>query len=193
MTETWRSVVGYEGAYEVSDKGNVRSLDRLVPHYRGGTTRVKGRPIRAVLSDGRPRVMLGLGKLEHRWMPFVHTLVLEAFTGPCPEDMECRHLDGDRANNVLSNLAWGTKAENEADKQRHGRIRRRLTLEQVRDIRRRAAAGESRRAIAKAFGIAHTTVNHIVHRDIWKHAQDEAPCVEVEVLTLEAVGERAAK
>ena len=47
---------------------------------------------------------------------YVHRLVLEAFVGPCPEGMECRHLEGDTANNALSNLAWGTPQENAADK-----------------------------------------------------------------------------
>ncbi len=51
----------------------------------------------------------------------VHRLVLEAFVGPCPPGMQCRHLDGNPANNRLENLAWGTHAENAADKIRHGR------------------------------------------------------------------------
>jgi hypothetical protein len=51
---------------------------------------------------------------------FAHRLVLEAFVGPCPEGMECRHLDGNPQNNHVSNLCWGTKEENQADKRRHG-------------------------------------------------------------------------
>lgn len=50
----------------------------------------------------------------------VHRLVLEAFVGPCPEGMECRHLNGVRNDNRLANLAWGTKEENYADCRAHG-------------------------------------------------------------------------
>lgn len=49
----------------------------------------------------------------------VHRLVLEAFVGPRPDGMECRHLDGDPANNRLANLAWGSPVENASDRKRH--------------------------------------------------------------------------
>lgn len=55
---------------------------------------------------------------------YFHRLVLEAFIGPCPEGMECRHLDGDAGNNRLENLAWGTPIENGEDKVRHGTMKR---------------------------------------------------------------------
>lgn len=50
----------------------------------------------------------------------VHSLVLETFVGPCPDGMECRHLDGNPSNNKLDNLKWGTKSENAQDAIRHG-------------------------------------------------------------------------
>lgn len=50
----------------------------------------------------------------------VHRLVLETFVGPCPKGMECRHLDGNPANNNLDNLKWGTKSENIHDSVKHG-------------------------------------------------------------------------
>jgi hypothetical protein len=51
---------------------------------------------------------------------YAHHLVLETFVGPCPTGMECRHLNGDRSDNRLANLCWGTKVENAADRERHG-------------------------------------------------------------------------
>lgn len=66
-------------------------------------------------SNGHMTVWLG-----RRWQRFVHRLVLEAFVGPCPEGMECRHLDGNPANNKLDNLKWGTRKENQDDSKRHG-------------------------------------------------------------------------
>ncbi len=58
-------------------------------------------------------------KFNGKWQA-IHTLVLLAFVGPCPEGMECRHLDGTRTNCALANLCWGTRAENVADQRRHG-------------------------------------------------------------------------
>jgi hypothetical protein len=69
----------------------------------------------------------------------VHTLVLLAFRGPCPPGMMCRHLNGDKTDNRLENLVWGTAAENNADMVRHGRWhggrRARLSQEQINEIR----------------------------------------------------------
>ena len=50
----------------------------------------------------------------------IHRLVLETYIGPCPPDMECRHLDGNPANNKLNNLKWGTPKENHLDMKLHG-------------------------------------------------------------------------
>lgn len=51
---------------------------------------------------------------------YIHRLVMEAFVGPCPGDMEVRHLDGDPSNNKLENLAYGSKSENTYDSVLHG-------------------------------------------------------------------------
>jgi len=61
-----------------------------------------------------PRVSLGRGKGR-----YVHRLILEVFVGPCPDGMECRHLDGNPQNNRLDNLAWGTPEENCEDREKH--------------------------------------------------------------------------
>ena len=53
-------------------------------------------------------------------MRLIHRLVLETFIGLCPKEMECRHLDGNRGNNNVNNLRWGTVSENAKDAIRHG-------------------------------------------------------------------------
>lgn len=114
-TERWLPVPGYEGLYEVSDLGRVRSLPRQV-----GYGRIKGRILKALPGrNGYPRV--NLWKDQRAKMHHVHSLVLAAFTGPRPEGYETRHLDGDRCNNTLANLSYGTPSENQHDKVRHGR------------------------------------------------------------------------
>lgn len=115
----WRAVVGYEGLYEVSSDGQVRSLDKQVRHYCGGTRLHRGRVLRAVFrQDGYPEVSLyrsGRGKIYK-----IHRLVLLAFIGPAPTGHEALHGDGDESNAHLSNLRWGSRIENAQDAVRHG-------------------------------------------------------------------------
>lgn len=110
MHEEWRPVEGFDG-YEVSDQGRVRS---------SRTTR-RGHVLRAgQQSSGYLTVVLFRDGAPRRSSMLVHRLVLAAFRGVCPPGHEARHLNGDRHYNRLSNLEWGTKAENAQDKSRHG-------------------------------------------------------------------------
>lgn len=118
--EEWRPVSGYEDAYEVSNHGRVRSLDRELPNSATTTRFLSGRVLKHyVIRYGYHRVTLWKSNKSNRIV--VHKLVLEAFVGPKPEGMECRHLDGNPANNHLTNLVWGTSAENKKDIVRHGK------------------------------------------------------------------------
>lgn len=115
MTENWRPVSGYEGAYEVSDQGRVRSLDRIA---RDGK-RLRGRVLRPfVMPTGHVRAVLVKDGVRRTLK--VHRLVLQAFVGPAPEGTEALHRDGNAGNNTLSNLRWGTKSENSRDQIAHG-------------------------------------------------------------------------
>ena len=121
MTERWLPVVGYEGYYEVSDQGRVRSLDRLIP-WRGGTAVRWGRilnPTQLPEPDGHMQVSLSVD--GRRRKAYVHRLVLEAFVGTCPEGMEgCHFPDSDPTNNRLKNLRWDTRSGNKLDRVRQG-------------------------------------------------------------------------
>src|SRR5262245_55590749 len=115
--------------------------------------------------------MAGRGKFRS-----IHRLVLLTFVGPCPEGSECRHLNGNRTDNRLENLAWGTHAENGADMARHGtaicgsrHARAKLREADIPDVRRLKAAGFSAPAIAELFGISVRTVYQITTRTTWKH------------------------
>lgn len=117
----WRPVVGWEGYYEVSDRGQVRSLERTVT-YRDGRVRLYPSTVLRVGHHGigHEHVVLYRSATDKASRQ-VHRLVLEAFVGPCPDDgMECLHADGDPANNHVTNLRWGTRSENNLDKVRHG-------------------------------------------------------------------------
>lgn len=91
---------------------------------------------------------------------YVHRLVCEAYHGSCPPGKQCRHLDGDRANNKPNNLVWATKAENEVDKIIHGTLQEgvkhhksMLTENQVIEARKRARNGEQVNDVAVDMGI----------------------------------------
>jgi hypothetical protein len=122
MSERWLPVVGHEGAYEVSDQGRVRSLDRIV--LRGGRPMKRRGGILAGWTSKRGYHVVRLGRGRDR---YVHHLVLEAFVGARGPGEECCHGLGGPLDNRLENLRWGTSADNKRDQVLHGthsRVRR---------------------------------------------------------------------
>lgn len=122
--EEWRPIPGYEGLYEVSDQGRVKSVERRVPFVnRWGQEITRRVPecIREVsVHPNGGHLYLTLHNRKRR-QHFVHNLVLLAFVGPRPDDKpETRHLDGDPTNNRLENLRYGTSKENADDQRAHG-------------------------------------------------------------------------
>jgi HNH endonuclease/NUMOD4 motif/Helix-turn-helix len=176
LPEQWRPIPDYEGMYEVSDHGRVRSLDRMVYAGNGRDRFARGRMLKLIEGGHYLFVMLrdGSGKATPRR---VHRLVLEAFVGPRPAGMECRHLDGVRRNCHLDNLACGTRAENDQDRgvhgswavgERHGMVR--LDAQTVQVIRDVAAKMFTQKQIADALGISFQQVSRIIRRERWKEA-----------------------
>lgn len=108
--EQWLAIPGYEGLYDVSDSGRVRSHRR-----RGAAGGIRKQTSHAF---GYPTVDLYCN--DQRATFTVHQLVALAFLGPCPAGMEVRHRDGNPVNVVPSNLAYGTHSENISDKRSHG-------------------------------------------------------------------------
>lgn len=119
------------------------------------------------------------GKL---YCKLIHRLVLETFVGKCPKNKQCRHLDGIKCNNHLSNLCWGTRHENQMDRKLHGTFTfshgedhylSKLTELQVKKIRELSKLGYRQHEIAKMFSICRQTVSQIVLRKSWKHIKAE--------------------
>lgn len=114
------------------------------------------------------------GHIDHSLT--VHSLVIEAFRGPCPSGCEVRHFpDGTRSNNAIANLIYGTRSDNFRDKwdqgtMPHGESHPLTTLSelQVRDIRSRKASGESLGSLAVSFGVCKSTVSNIVNGRTWQ-------------------------
>ena len=108
--QDWRSVVGYEGLYEVSDTGDIYSIARR--GTPGGLLRLHDGPYAYLIT-----YLYQGGKSTTK---NVHVLVATAFLGPRPDGLEVRHLNGDAHDNSLINLTYGTSAQNKDDQRRHG-------------------------------------------------------------------------
>lgn len=104
-TEKWLPVVGYEGIYEVSDHGRVRTSAGRIRRL-------------SVKKSGHVKISLYRGGVEHTM--HVHTMVLEAFISPRPDGLVACHENGDPADNRVKNLRWDTYSSNNRDKRRHG-------------------------------------------------------------------------
>ncbi len=110
----------------------------------------------------------------------VHVLMLRTFVGEKLPGQQTRHLDGNRSNNRLENLAWGTAWENSQDAKRHGTLTGttnyhfpiKLTARKVRKVRALHRGGMSQNRISKMFGVTHQTICAIVNRRYWAHVED---------------------
>lgn len=177
--ERWLAVPGYEGLYEVSSTGLIRSLARTVTR-RGRSARLGGVLLRQPLNDsGYPCVTLwreGVPKKER-----VHRIVALAFHGEPPTAQhEVAHGDGTRTNNAAENLRWATRAENVADAIRHGTAHMRerhhmakLDSARVAEVRRLAAAGLGSNEISRRVGVSRQSVRDVVAGRTWRSARDE--------------------
>ena len=119
MNETWKPVVGYESTYEVSNLGRIRSLARIVIG-RNGAKRFWPECYLRQQRQTSGHLSVRLSKDSVKNCQRVHCLVMYAFIGLRPNKFEIRHLDGNPANNALSNLAYGTSSENKLDAYIHG-------------------------------------------------------------------------
>ena len=174
--EIWKPVVGFEGLYEVSDHGRVRSVDRYIDRRRkGGTHKAFCRG--KVMSPGPHRggyETITLHDAGAETCTTVHVLVAAAFIGPRPEGHQVCHNDGNRKNSRAANLRYGTPSENAADKHLHGTaaIGERsasavLTERDVLEIR--AARGAPQAELAARFGCTFSNISAIQRRVSWKH------------------------
>lgn len=112
MEEIWKDIIGYENYYQVSNLGNVKSLDRYIQHGNYFHLRKSKECKKRLSSDGYYQVKLsknGESKLFN-----IHKLVLQAFTEirNYSDGWEVNHIDTDRTNNRLDNLEWVTHKEN---------------------------------------------------------------------------------
>lgn len=109
--EEWRDIKGYEGLYQASNYGRVRSMDRTCKFIKSRTQIKKGRILKhGVLKNGYCFVILV--KKTSKKLLYIHRLVAEAFI-PNPKNLpEVNHKDENKANNAASNLEWCSHRHN---------------------------------------------------------------------------------
>jgi HNH endonuclease len=125
--------------------------------------------------DGYLKVNLSKGGKKKATL-YVHKLIAEAFLGRCPPGQMCRHIDDDRNNCRLDNLAYGSPQQNSEDAVKNGRIKRgqglpqaKLTEAQVHQIVELSEAGVARREIAARFSVKPKAVSDILSGRSWSH------------------------
>ncbi len=175
--EIWRPVADAYG-YEVSNLGRVRSWRRK--GSRAGSALAPEPKLLKTTPGAWGYPLVNISRSGDKQKPVtVHILVLTAFCGPCPNGMECLHADGDRTNSNLSNLYWGTRAENMQDSIRHGtsirpsirgeqNMHAELTQRQVIQIKRMLRRGVRNVDIARIFNVHPNTIWGIKSGGSWE-------------------------
>jgi predicted XRE-type DNA-binding protein len=170
--ETWKPIPGWEDLYQVSTYGRVKSNDRVSTYKHANVLRTRERkgkvlaPIK--MTTGYWGVILcrdGVRKYVK-----IHKLVTTAFYGPRSVGLITRHLDGNKDNNRLDNLVYGTSQDNVDDREHHGRTARgehhpsaKLTDAQVLQIRcLRTKNNLTNRELARLFGVSSVRISQLL-------------------------------
>ncbi len=177
-SEVWRDAVGYEGLYEVSSLGKIRSQRRVVGAAHKSIAVRRGRVLsQATKNNGYKQVTMVDDHGKHKSM-LVHRVTLLAFHGEPSDGQIGRHLDGNKANNVATNLRWGTYSQNNGeDKRAQGTMplgeahhNAKLTPDDVRDMRALRANGLTGAEIAERYPqIRRDSVYAILRYKTWTH------------------------
>lgn len=176
-TEEWKEVSGFEGKYQISTTGLVKSMDRFVPSGFGSERPIKGCLIKQGEHPQGYRYVLfsDCGKSKKF---LVHRLVAMTFIDNLNYYPQVNHLDGNKSNNDICNLEWVTAQQN-----CHHAIANKLYVNAkgincsnaklnddiVRDIRKQAASGIWHKILAAQYGIGRKAVTKIVNLQRWKH------------------------
>ena len=177
MDEIWKEIPGFEGHYEVSSKGAVRSLNRRNAYgrnRRGKLLKLTTHP------QGYKRVTLCKDGIHFERR--VHVLMLEAFVGPRPTNYDACHTNDIPDDNRLENLRWDSKSQNRLDSVRNGthavsfrpqigqkHYKAKVSDADVLRIREALLFGADRKDISSTHGISLNSVHQIATRRSWRH------------------------
>ena len=180
--EKWIAVVGYEGLYEVSNFGRVKSINRFVTCINGFVKPIVGRILKLGMNNGgKGYHSIGLNRYNRVSMCLVHRLVAAAFIDNPDNKPYVNHIDCDTKNNYPDNLEWCTAKENMHHAWDNGLMslppvfkgeehhRAKLTETDVIDIRKRIIVGDKHKDIAADYSVSKGTIGFINRRETWTH------------------------
>ena len=173
MNELWKDIPGFEGKYQISSRGRVKSVDRILPHANHGTWHIKERILKPHLNGpGNSKywcVHLHSGKGKMTCLR-IHRMVAEAFI-PNPDNLpQVNHIDGNKNNNAVSNLEWVTELQNTSHAWENGLCINIVKAKQVPVIN--LDTGERFASIADAernFGKSVGAISHVLNGKV-QHA-----------------------
>lgn len=180
--EVFVDIPGYEGYYQVSNYGNVRSLDRVIKEKTGKTQTLKGRVLKQRTNPGGYRY-IELGKNGTKVTFAIHHLVAQAFMPNPGNKRTVNHIDGNKLDNSLINLEWATYSENlehayktglrravESSEVASKNYKRKLTEQQVREIKLLIAAKSlTLKQIANQYNVGRSTIGSIKSDRSWSY------------------------
>lgn len=181
--EVWKDVVGYEGLYQVSNFGNVKSLDRIVNKPNGVSYLRKGK-ICTQSKSNLGYMTVGFTVNNKKVNKYVHRLVAEAFITNMNDYPQVNHIDCDKTNNRMYNLEWCTNSQNHIHASKNGlnklhlhRVaysgeengRSLLTKEQVLEIKQKYIPYKySAKKLSKEYNVSESCITHILNNTSWK-------------------------
>jgi hypothetical protein len=173
--EQWKDINGYEGLYQVSSEGRVKSLKRIVV-TRDKVKRTLCEKVLKLGLCGGGYLIAGLSKNNKRRTLRVHRLVMESFRPTEDSSLQVNHIDGNKLNNMVENLEWCTASENIKHSYKNGMSScfygeksnlSKLTNKDVNRIRMAGRCGMQTKEIAKIFNTVPANINHILSGKNW--------------------------
>ena len=171
--EIWKDIEGYEGLYQVSNLGNVKSLNRLIKHNRSGFLKLKSKIIKPCTTK-TGYVVFHLYKNSKQTHKTAHRLVAECFLENIFSKEDINHIDGNKLNNNILNLEWNTRSENLKHAYNTGLKERgekhynsKLTEKNILIIRE--LKGFSHTKIAEQYNVSRKCISKIINKETWKH------------------------
>lgn len=174
MKEEWKDIRQYKGLYQVSNYGQVKSLNHRIKTKINNQTAIirKGRVLKFSISRGYATVILS--KNGKKKKSFIHRLVAEAFIPNRDNKPQVNHIDGNKLNNNVKNLEWATSSENIVHAFNIGLIKpprgekqgkSKLTEKDVVDIRN--SKGIFQKDLAKKYNVSQQEISRIINNKRW--------------------------
>ena len=168
MKEIWKPIKGFEQSHEISNLGNVRTINRTITRSDGIKTTFKGKPISHWFSNNGYNT-IRISFEGSRKVCSIHRLVAENFIDNPNNFSDVNHIDGDKDNNSVNNLEWLPHNENCIHAARTGlRLSSKISPDIADAIREEYSTTKtSHRKLGKKYNVSHQLIGLIINRKIW--------------------------